>query len=102
HVRPTTCSTPIPYTTLFRSNVEEHATARTDAPPKDLEAFLQTPIHHLGLLINNENPDRNIEFTLVPGDSESASSILIGSENEDRSEEHTSELQSLRHLVCRL
>src|SRR5947199_6031894 len=25
-----------------------------------------------------------------------------GSESEDRSEEHTSELQSLRHLVCRL
>src|SRR5205814_7238538 len=27
---------------------------------------------------------------------------LIGSANWDRSEEHTSELQSLRHLVCRL
>src|SRR5262245_65632360 len=28
--------------------------------------------------------------------------VLLESRSDDRSEEHTSELQSLRHLVCRL
>src|SRR5258705_9356703 len=28
--------------------------------------------------------------------------VLVGARGRDRSEEHTSELQSLRHLVCRL
>src|SRR5205814_8310160 len=32
----------------------------------------------------------------------SARGLLVGNVNPKRSEEHTSELQSLRHLVCRL
>src|SRR5947199_513659 len=31
-----------------------------------------------------------------------AVAIIVGSPDDNRSEEHTSELQSLRHLVCRL
>src|SRR5258705_6376293 len=65
-------STLFPYTTLFRSHVEEDGT----------ESIL-----HSGDQIST---------------SESMGSVPIENEIAWRSEEHTSELQSLRHLVCRL
>src|SRR5687767_15582601 len=65
-------STLFPYTTLFRSNVEHLCV--TDLPPGqyNLQVF------------------------------KSGGAIKRVTNNETRSEEHTSELQSLAYLVCRL
>src|SRR5436853_5087444 len=66
-IRPPSISTLFPYTTLFRSHVQ-------DAGGR---------LHQRQLF----GPDQRLR--------------LLG-ERHVRSEEHTSELQSLRHLVCRL
>src|SRR5437899_7369302 len=84
-IRPPRRSTLFPYTTLFRSyglkrrltvrvaRRERHASASGDAIR---ESARSSPIQR------------------------DSHGVAIGVE--DRSEEHTSELQSLRHLVCRL
>src|SRR5438045_5543471 len=72
-------STLFPYTTLFRSLFAQLETVKLDA---------------LGL----------IERPAVVGLGLEQHGIGVGAmrSNSNRSEEHTSELQSLRHLVCRL
>src|SRR5438552_12805788 len=70
-------STLFPYTTLFRSGFFDRATAE-DRPDKGRSAVLPDRLS-LGIL----------------GES-------LGILQADRSEEHTSELQSPDHLVCRL
>src|SRR5207244_11717495 len=93
--RPTR-TTPIPYTTLFRS---EHAKACPFPPAPGLR---------LGLDLR---PERDVLTVSVPrSTSRNPTSILrrlsrndaIDRESPLRSEEHTSELQSPDHLVCRL
>src|SRR5205814_9678795 len=78
-------STLFPYTTLFRSDragvVEVLAQVPGDAP-------LTAVVHSAGVL------DDGVVTALTP---ERLDTVLRA-----RSEEHTSELQSLRHLVCRL
>src|SRR2546425_8494238 len=66
-------STLFPYTTLFRSLVEHLEGRRDDAGSDDRR-------DRLGRLLDGPK----------------------GGENRPRSEEHTSELQSLAYLVCRL
>src|SRR5947199_5359629 len=66
-------STLFPYTTLFRSHRRRH-------PRHQLDEALPTRRGYMG----GCQPERMEAVTLL------------------RSEEHTSELQSLRHLVCRL
>src|ERR1035441_10977109 len=53
--------------------------------------MLETEIH------NNKVP-----FTLVGNEADAAYDMKCVAPDDIRSEEHTSELQSLRHLVCRL
>src|SRR5262245_64723177 len=72
-------STLFPYTTLFRSAL------RLRVPPRHLE-YQARP---------GGVPDRRDPRRLAPG-------LVRLVDGERRSEEHTSELQSLRHLVCRL
>src|SRR5205814_5675400 len=69
-------STLFPYTTLFRSRLE----------------------HLIALLLVDRGRDLlgTLGRTLLPPPA------WLGARYEGRSEEHTSELQSLRHLVCRL
>src|ERR1035441_3346601 len=47
----------------------------------------------------NGEPIRDDDFARLHGEVDQVAARLVG---EGRSEEHTSELQSLRHLVCRL
>src|SRR5258705_6328035 len=68
-------STLFPYTTLFRSVVEEPERAAVDENPAG-------PYQAKG------DEPRRLPYPLLTAGG--------------RSEEHTSELQSLRHLVCRL
>src|SRR5258705_11561732 len=75
-------STLFPYTTLFRSQKGEDAVERR-----------MREISYLHLT-------RFVQFLL---DRKDRMSMAVGLEETGRrSEEHTSELQSLRHLVCRL
>src|SRR5262245_64855391 len=76
--RPPT-STLFPYTTLFRSR---------DGPARGGEDDLVQALAFLQVA-----PDQKAEPAGKPG---------ATWRNASRSEEHTSELQSLRHLVCRL
>src|SRR5437899_8025430 len=73
-IRPPPRSTLFPYTTLFRS-----AAMDTNTPPEQLI------IDYKGIRFNQNHQNE-----------------LATGVDDQRSEEHTSELQSLRHLVCRL
>src|SRR5205814_3978274 len=98
HPRPTL----FPYTTLFRSQVRFVQTA--EEMKKEL---MSRGLAGTRLVVNggdaNGRPaaalegDRLAQLVQVLGELEEPLVIL-----ERRSEEHTSELQSLRHLVCRL
>src|SRR2546425_4175088 len=74
-------STLFPYTTLFRSGL--------DPIPRSRKAFNFPRPETLGELIGRDSQLRAWLKELPPLD-------------ETRSEEHTSELQSLAYLVCRL
>src|SRR5205814_8325029 len=84
HHRPPT-PPPLPYTTLFRS-LEPPARPGHAAPPP---GHRPAPTEVLN------------DACFAPG-RHAARSVPAGGRAEERSEEHTSELQSLRHLVCRL
>src|SRR5690349_23060279 len=74
-------STLFPYTTLFRSGLERTAAQRADAEHRKEIAVGSHRHHAFGTV--NPGHERSRDF--------------VG-----RSEEHTSELQSRRDLVCRL
>src|SRR2546422_5605484 len=84
-------STLFPYTTLFRSpfpvkfNLPELAKAAVAE-----KTFACAILRNIGS--ENEHPDGLRALKLKS----------VGQSPEDRSEEHTSELQSRLHLVCRL
>src|SRR5262245_62859534 len=81
-------STLFPYTTLFRSGVE----AMISEPFSKSESPLR-------LKVPEEFVDTAFSLT---SDQPMNSSGTFRRSGLSRSEEHTSELQSLRHLVCRL
>src|SRR2546430_12604520 len=80
-------STLFPYTTLFRSGDREGVTVQ--------HAVGQENLHYLG------DPAGPVQI----GGDESARGLEVAQHRDpraDRSEEHTSELQSQSNLVCRL
>src|SRR5947199_4827348 len=82
-IRPPPISTLFPYTTLFRSRVGRR--------PEDVERSLEGGNV---LLSTDEHGAQGVaEVVLL---------FQVERRTFPRSEEHTSELQSLRHLVCRL
>src|SRR5690348_17407452 len=83
-------STLFPYTTLFRSLVSKGIAAPHDMPTLT-EIFYNTFIGGTG----DATPKMSFD-TMSPSTRYSADQALV------RSEEHTSELQSPVHLVCRL
>src|SRR5262245_65321800 len=89
-------STLFPYTTLFRSSP-----ARTNnTVPRDrrfVEHFIQT-----GTFLYPDTENSTVNETTTNDNNVDESTVKLGSGESVRSEEHTSELQSLRHLVCRL
>src|SRR5437899_8258717 len=84
-MRTPTCSTLFPYTTLFRSDREEIA-SDYDLP----RLYAATTSMRRRELFGCPLPPRPSEL------------VAAYRRGRSRSEEHTSELQSLRHLVCRL
>src|SRR5437899_5195447 len=84
----TPISTLFPYTTLFRSGCpsgQRERSVKPSAQPTKVRILHLPPPHHRSL--SHVDPSASGAGFSAPG---------------DRSEEHTSELQSLRHLVCRL
>src|SRR5205814_9467013 len=85
-------STLFPYTTLFRSGFSLDVALEIDTAAATLgratltAGDVQAVRHGLSRLAGELPPRSQIDPTTLP----------------PRSEEHTSELQSLRHLVCRL
>src|SRR3712207_8619857 len=92
-------STLFPYTTLFRSDDPDEAQAVAVGPGE-----LGSPgivrfhaLHPQGDLVRGVDP--GLERSVGAGLESRAASQ---EEREERSEEHTSELQSRQYLVCRL
>src|SRR5437016_9291719 len=86
--RPPPRSTLFPYTTLFRSY--------TIAKRRKVDGYHQQPV--IQILAEGPRFDHGREF---PMGGRHDSHVKAGTFRE-RSEEHTSELQSLTNLVCRL
>src|SRR5690606_41575560 len=93
------CSTLFPYTTLFRS---------TDPTATTFEEFfvdeddLRRVVYSSYLDVTTQPDDRSLLFYMQDAKSDNAYSRNEGDNQQRRSEEHTSELQSREHLVCRL
>src|SRR2546425_2500374 len=88
-------STHFPYTTLFRSQDDS----------RRHEVKLRTAFLLLLLVClesSGEEGERRPPFITTPGDVVERMLQLAGCVQTWRSEEHTSELQSLAYLVCRL
>src|SRR5687767_15611575 len=86
-IRPTPTSTLFPYTTLFRSLGDDHREQRDD--PEDRAA------------VDDDQQDQDEQRRRI----EQRAVDLVEDVDRvggERSEEHTSELQSLAYLVCRL
>src|SRR2546429_3561358 len=82
-------STLFPYTTLFRSQLPDYD-ARVITDEKELAVYFEQIIEH------TSNYKAAANWMLGPIKS------WLNETGEPRSEEHTSELQSRLHLVCRL
>src|SRR5437899_4465762 len=89
-------STLFPYTTLFRSVVADPAQKRLEGVIVGVHRARQ---HRAATEVEHRLFDGNSIDRTYPGD---RPAIDPDRRTLHRSEEHTSELQSLRHLVCRL
>src|SRR5258705_4830521 len=81
-------STLLPYTTLFRSYPKDPLAPKAEQHLRDVQEIIA------------EGDYRIAYFYYVKGDKRAAAARMTTIAK--RSEEHTSELQSLRHLVFRL
>src|SRR5205814_9877793 len=95
-------STPFPYTTLFRSKhawfllpVLLAACVSTTAKSTSTSPYAPAPDP-------NAPPPKEVPVVRKPWTERFMTPGTLVAEDVRRSEEHTSELQSLRHLVCRL
>src|SRR5437016_10289825 len=86
-------STLFPYTTLFRSH---HGVGITVLLGQGLAVIVRSDTAHV-VMHRRQHRDR------IPGDVDAGENArALGNAGKARSEEHTSELQSLTNLVCRL
>src|SRR3712207_7429914 len=86
-------STLFPYPTLFRSREADLpgvAPDRVARPPKGVDLGVEVP----------EDGGGHVPHVGVAGDERER--VALAGAAHDRSEEHTSELQSRQYLVCRL
>src|SRR3712207_7229458 len=94
-------STLFPYTTLFRSVKEETGADFPQNPDDQLAAAVEAVFRSW----NGRRARDYRRMEKIPDDLGTAVNVqtmVFGNKGEDRSEEHTSELQSRQYLVCRL
>src|SRR5205814_10702132 len=96
HLPPPPSSTLFPYTTLFRSFMPKSTALRHCSQVAHRPAAA-APVNSASTSSTSPSTHRRNRVTALLISSSCCCSADIG-----RSEEHTSELQSLRHLVCRL
>src|SRR5439155_24311636 len=94
-IRPPPISTLFPYTTLFRSGIERQRSL-LQVVGQPLVRVEQRLLDHVGWIESRRQP------TIEPHGDHPAQPIPVPRQELLRSEEHTSELQSRGHLVCRL
>src|SRR5262249_61275028 len=95
-----TRSTPFPYTTLFRS--EEHHDEHEEKEHEATMDFLGQPKDWIDAFSRHFYPSSHSHLD-KPGEArEILPWLRVSRASPGRSEEHTSELQSLTNLVCRL
>src|SRR5205807_5698244 len=93
-------STLFPYTTLFRSQVQQHAKGEIEHPPSvRLPERSEHRVVGAGTHGFLRIPSRQNNFS-IEGLALGVTTAIV--ERAYRSEEHTSELQSPCNLVCRL
>src|SRR5262245_65018888 len=96
------CTTLCPYTTLFRSDLGQQRAARdedaeVEAEERDIRDHRRTQhVAREHAALRQALGTRGAHVVLVLDVEQ------VRAQDAGRSEEHTSELQSLRHLVCRL
>src|SRR5438046_8125896 len=92
--------TPFPYTTLFRSE-EYHLTLKSGCRIEDLRLEKWESLEK-AIVMYTSVAARIVALRDRAQQEPDAPATVLLSEDECRSEEHTSELQSLTNLVCRL
>src|SRR5947208_11563371 len=99
-IRHTPISTLFPYTTLFRSHKKDQKSVA--ATPRNLDKFLGVRRFRYGKAedMNRVGQVTGLAWTEVGGELLTIEAAVVPGKG--RSEEHTSELQSPDHLVCRL
>src|SRR5256884_9070006 len=95
-------STLFPYTTLFRSHPPDDVTAGEVDHPATAKIHLLVVAVVLGRVIAADVPVAEAQHVADRVQLLIDDRIRHGEEIGERSEEHTSELQSRLHLVCRL
>src|SRR5205823_11065201 len=99
---PPPAPTLFPYTTLFRSNRGQALHSRAEARPEQLVNRQKAAAEISG---NEKNADDDASDQVADHQLQerevAASRIGQPRDRHERSEEHTSELQSLAYLVCR-
>src|SRR5262249_60554206 len=95
-------STLFPYTTLFRSRIERGALGALQRfGRRHVEAFVERGHHHQ-VVGHRPQLRRRAQLELDVAIDVERLVEVVGRNAQARSEEHTSELQSLTNLVCRL
>src|SRR5205814_10224758 len=94
-------STLFPYTTLFRSRAVRFSSVARGFS-RSISACLTRRISSRRFIRSYELISKTPCHHLLACDWEKWLSSRPSNKEKQRSEEHTSELQSLRHLVCRL
>src|SRR5205823_14732504 len=91
-----------PYTTLFRSCLHEHVIALDAIPVGEVAAHIRVDLAHDLLDLRPVVARREVEeMAGVESEPPHIGRLALERHMADRSEEHTSELQSLAYLVCR-
>src|SRR5690606_40486301 len=93
-------ATPLPYTTLFRSQESAADASIQRSSGQLVEALRQDVQPLLQLLVRHRERHQDADDVAVAAAGQQDQPLLP--ECFDRSEEHTSELQSRENLVCRL
>src|SRR2546422_11631513 len=95
-------STLFPYTTLFRSQLQRFGIAATFTKPVELSALADELQRSLSPTTVGRITGVTLFGFLQLLEVERKTALIVVHSGNERSEEHTSELQSRLHLVCRL